>query len=411
MAAPRLALLTPHEAFYLIKSCFAVPKVLFLLRSAPAFRAMSLADFNRTTRDVLTTILNISLTDDGWSQAFLPVRWGGLGIRDVKVLAPSAYLSSRHSTISLVGAILPPYCSHMGDQAILAALEAWQRLAIGACPPQGEEAIRQRAWDGSICSAIYENIFSRADQSSQARLRAVASPDAGAWLHCLPVRNLGLSLNERELRIAAGLRLGASLVQPHSCHACEKEVDVTGHHGLSCKSSAGRQRRHALANEVLVRAIRAAGFLAVLEPGNLCRDDGKKRPDGATREAWSRGRDLVWDFTCPDTLAASYVAQSALNAGWAACRAEQNKRAKYARIEASDSFIFAPVAIETLGTWGASARDLCREIGAKIADKTRDPRSHFFLVQRLSLAVQRGNVVSVIGTFPPEDDSSSWFGD
>ena len=31
---PRLELLAPHEAFFLQKSCFTVPKLLFLLRSA-----------------------------------------------------------------------------------------------------------------------------------------------------------------------------------------------------------------------------------------------------------------------------------------------------------------------------------------------------------------------------------------
>ena len=279
---------------------------------------------------------------------------------------------------------------------------AWQAMAGNTSAPQGAETSRQRAWDEPICRAIYENLLSLADRSSQARLRAVASPDAGAWLHCLPIRNLGLCLNAREIRVATGLRLGVPLVCRHAC-ICGAEVDVTGHHGLSCKHSAGRQRRHALANDILVRAVRSAEVLAELEPNWLYSTDGRTRPDGATSEPWRRGDFLAWDFTCPDTLAASYVAQSAVAAGSAAIRAEQNKRAKYAYLAAQNSIIFAPVAIETLGTWGTAARDLCRDIGAQIAARTGDPRSHFFLVQRLGLAVQRGNAASVMGTHPRRD--------
>lgn len=115
------------------------------------------------------------------------------------------------------------------------------------------------------------------------------------------------------------------------------------------------------------------------------------------------GKTLAWDFTCPDTLAPSHVAQSATLAGSAAASAEQRKRAKYVQLITSNSVIFAPVAIETLGSWGISAVDLCRDIGTRLAAYTGDPRSHQFLVQRLSLAVQRGNAASVAGTQPRQD--------
>lgn len=43
-----------------------------------------------------------------------------------------------------------------------------------------------------------------------------------------------------------------------------------------------------------------------LEPTGLDRDDGKG-PDGATIVPWSMGKFLVWDFTCSETYAASYI--------------------------------------------------------------------------------------------------------
>ena len=112
---------------------------------------------------------------------------------------------------------------------------------------------------------------------------------------------------------------------------------------------------------------------------------------------------LVWDFTCPETLAPSHVARSSNVAGAAASTAEQNKRSKYARLVSANNVIFVPVAIETLGSWGLEAVDLCRDIGARLSAITGDPRSHSFLVQRLGLAVQRGNAASVSGTLPLGD--------
>ena len=242
----------------------------------------------------------------------------------------------------------------------------------------------------------------QADTVSRARLLASKSPGSGAWLNALPCSNFGLRLGNDELRIAVGLRLGCPLVRPHKC-VCGSEVDELGHHGLSCRRSAGRHRRHALANDVIVRAIRAAGVHAELEPSRLLRGDGK-RPDGASLDPWRTGLYLVWDFTCPDTLAPSHVLFSSSNAGSAAERAEAGKRTKYSELVSSGSYSFMPVAIETLGTWGPSALALCADIGRRLATESGDPRSHVFLSQRLSLAVQRGNAAAVIGTLPASDN-------
>jgi len=43
-----------------------------------------------------------------------------------------------------------------------------------------------------------------------------------------------------------------------------------------------------------------------------------------------------------------------------------------------------------------------QEIGRCIADITSDSRETTFLFQRLSVALQRGNAVSFLGTFPSD---------
>jgi hypothetical protein len=137
-----------------------------------------------------------------------------------------------------------------------------------------------------------------------------------------------------------------------------------------------------------------------LEPSGLLRGDGK-RPDGVTLIPWSRGRCLIWDFTCPDTLAQSHVLQSSLAAGSAASAAESNKRSKYEQLAVANTFV--PIAIETLGAWGPEALAVSSELGTRISAKTGETRSTSFLRQRLAIAVQRGNAASIRGTMVGQD--------
>ena len=74
------------------------------------------------------------------------------------------------------------------------------------------------------------------------------------------------------------------------------------------------QRGHGSINSIIHRALTSAKISSRLEPEGLSRSDGK-RPDGMSIVPWSSGRLLVWDATCPNTLAASYRGQATAEAG------------------------------------------------------------------------------------------------
>ena len=348
-------------------------------------------------KDLLSDTLNVNLEGMPELQVSLPIRYGGLGVRSVMALAPSAFLASSTASSQLITRLLPVSCVSVPDLGVAKALSLWQQLGATS-PPLGEDSSRQRSWDDPICKATFDRIFLLSDRLSQARLLAVSAPDSGSWIQTLPSRNLGLHLTDREIRVAVGLRLGAALVTPHPCVNCGTPVDRQGLHGLSCKSSAGRLRRHAQVNEVLARSLRKAEVGVDLEPQNLL-PNSELRPDGASRDRWTRGKSLAWDFTCPDTLAASHLPHTSIQAGAAAAKAEAHKRLKYAPLTQLGDYIFYPVAIETLGPWGESATELCRDLGARLARVTGEARSLTFLKQRISVAIQRGNAISVVNTY------------
>ena len=145
------------------------------------------------------------------------------------------------------------------------------------------------------------------DAKSRARLLAASSKESGAWLNALPVSSLGLRMDDDTIRIAVGLRLGSPLCRPHTCQHCGEAVDQSGTHGLSCHHSVGRHSRHAALNNLIHKTLSTAKIPSRLEPSGLCQSDGK-RPDGVSIVPWKSGKFLVWDATCPDTFAPSYLA-------------------------------------------------------------------------------------------------------
>ena len=62
-------------------------------------------------------------------------------------------------------------------------------------------------------------------------------------------------------------------------------------------------------------------------------------------------------------------------------------------------YCFVPLAVvETLRALGEEVVTFYRDIGRRIVVATGEPRSTQFLFQRLSIAIQRGNAASVLGT-------------
>ena len=62
------------------------------------------------------------------------------------------------------------------------------------------------------------------------------------------------------------------------------------------------------------------------------------------------GKNLVWDYTCRDTLAPSHIAGTSKETGKAAKEAESPKTTLY--LDLVNECEMVPVATETLGTWG-----------------------------------------------------------
>ena len=184
---------------------------------------------------------------------------------------------------------------------------------------------------------------------ARVRLLTTSSKVSGSWLHALPISSLGLRMDDNTITVTVGLRLGSTMCRPHSFQHCGAEVDHLATHGLSCRKSEGRHYRHVAVNDILYRTLASVHIPSRLEPSDLNRSNGM-RPDGVTMIPWKNGRLLVWDATCPDTLAPSYRCHATSSTGAVATLAEERKSHKYSFLVPSHSF--TPVAIESLGPIG-----------------------------------------------------------
>ena len=283
-----------------------------------------------------------------WKQATLPIKSGGLGIRSVVDLSASAFLASIHGADTLATHMLGRISPLVRDTSVSRATTFWsrltgtQQLSVPSSPTH-----LQKSWDDPVVSEVYQALVNgAANDGNRARLLAAATPHAGDWLKAIPASSLGLRLDNDSVRISAGLRLGASICSTFTC-ICGKMVDTQGGHVLSCTRSAGpgRQSRHSLINDLVLRAFTRAGIPATKEPSGLVPGTAL-RPDGATIIPWTQGRCLAWDVTCPDTLSVSSLAGSSGTAGFAAEQAARNKERKYQQLMSSHTFI--PIALETM---------------------------------------------------------------
>jgi hypothetical protein len=90
----------------------------YLFRTAPCTDSPKLPLCDGVLRESLVTNQNFDLDDHRWSQALLPLRWSGLGLRRVVSLAPSAYMASAANTAELMSSLLPTRLREVVDSEV-----------------------------------------------------------------------------------------------------------------------------------------------------------------------------------------------------------------------------------------------------------------------------------------------------
>jgi len=206
-------------------------------------------------------------------QASFAVSAGGLGVRTANQIVLPGFLSPMIGCTDLCRKLLPSRLQSMTgsfDRHFIDACEQWNRRTP-VIPPFDQ---RQKKWDLPLIDATLSLLLNTTpNQAAVARLSAVSPQHARAFLQA--INAIGTRMNDKSIRIAITLRLGAQVCAEHRCVCGARTVDIRLH-GLSCKKSKGRIARHTAVNGVIKRALLSADIPSRLEPAKLSHCDNKR---------------------------------------------------------------------------------------------------------------------------------------
>ena len=135
----------------------------------------------------------------------------GRGVRSARMLTPSAFLASAAATLPLQEAILSDFLAGVDDSSVHNAKTECTSQANTSEPSDALKHI-QRAWDVHITMAVYNSLLQTCSSPiDQARLKALATPHVGDWLHAPPLTSICLRLFDVAIRVATGYRLGTTI--------------------------------------------------------------------------------------------------------------------------------------------------------------------------------------------------------
>ena len=397
----------PHCEFVLLRSCLALPKVMFLLRALDTTPCADLLEeFDSITREALSNILGPPVSDLQWEQAKLPVSMGGAGLRAALDHAPVAYASSYLAAQPLVRNLLG-----RREEDAPAALP--QPLLDCITARQGEEATTEslegltqkmasQAIDLNNQSMLLNHYKAEGCTREIVRMASLGLPHSGDWLSVVPCPALGLYLRGPEFLVSLKYRLGVPVFLAEApCPACQRPSDIMGDHALGCARHGKRIARHNLLRDVLFESAAAASLGPVRE-GRYLLPGTSARPADILIPRWCGGKDAALDVTVTSPLANSNVVESARKAGAALDKAYNRKVQGAAEACRQQGLAFIPVAAETLGGLHPVAVEQVKKLGSALSRQTGqeegEAKRHLF--QRLSLHLMRGNAALLVNRSP-----------
>ena len=379
----------------LLRSCLALPKVAFALRtSPPSHTQQATVVFDNALLEALSDLAGGSLPEWAWLKASLPSSLGGLNIRRASLHAPAAYISSLDQSKLLVARILgrvPEASQHLAPALLdLATADRHDWCSI----EDVDVPLCLRHLSHSIDKASYIHLLTGApDTRSKALALSTAIPHAGDWLNIIPSHALGLHLHDWEFRLCLQYWLGLQMVEEGAqCPICHAVADPLGDHQVGCGGNGDRIHRHDSVRDALFSAAQTAALAPRKEVPSLI-PGTSSRPADVYLPNWMRGQPAALDVHVISTLQQLTLKEAAVTQGYALSVGEERKRAAHSEACHAVGVTFIPMVVETLGGWVEEAaltvKIIGRLQGLRLGIPPAQATRHLF--QRLAINLWRGN--------------------
>ena len=360
-----------------------------------------------------------TLSDAAWAQSSLPLRLGGLGIKDPLTLLPVARLAASLCFLER-GRLLcfpeetlcmpPDWKTHVrGLHGILGAsfepVNTW--LSLDAPAGVDAEHRSQRWWSNHLHKSRARLLLECLPLRDACRFTLQQMPGTAAWMEVTPSVALGTKFTGSEYRLLLRWSLGLPLFTGAAtdCPCCGQTMDVYGDHLVSCKYNQPTQRHHAV-RDALAQVLRDNGLSCRIEVAI----GGKRRPADVAIDGIDVRGPVAVDLLVHDPLGPSQARNPAtIKESLAA-----GELAKVTDEEAlchSNGFLFSPLGWHPWAGTGPKGTALLRRIGKIIAGDSQGwARTHklqafrqcltFALMQRVARQLQPALEISANHALP-----------
>lgn len=372
-------------------------------------------------------------TENQRKQLCLPIRLGGVGLRDTtELLADACRLSAAglaQGHLTEGHEALQPFKGESGQDLIsswhrlvASNTELWNEQEANINPESAPVVLRsvQQDYSKHIATKRYESLLnsccsSRAGKKMSARLKSLACRQSGAWLTVLPIHP-AVTLSNQDFSIGLRQRLGVPQMQNDTstlkvtcfCGTPLTPQDIDDH-AMTCKALSGTATmRHDKITGFWCRLCRKVGRATSLEPRLSLLKSHERLQEGrhATAAEGACGDILtvkpggivqVLDTSITHPAADTYMQKAATEAGAAAKLREISKIEKYAK-QGQHCYQFVPLVTETYGRLGTEAMKFLNEL----ADEASTPDSGIHkadfvrsALTEMSIALVRGNALKI----------------
>ncbi|XP_062512057.1 uncharacterized protein LOC134187899 [Corticium candelabrum] len=369
----------PQVELLLLRSCLSLCKLNHILRTVPPDKVLGqLQSFDINLRKTLESIVDCSLSESSWQQATLPIRLGGLGLREASRCHPAAYLSSCNSSRHLASYLLSMSSqwnmSYSDEgQAIVFPGESTAQDFLQLPLPDNNHKIdstSQHQLQLRLDSALWSSLKESASIRDRARLNTISGQHTGAWLRAIPNPNLGLSMPKREFSVALRIWLGIPIFpSPNSKRCpCGNIIDKFGDHLLGCNQGQSlTTKRHDALCEVVYNALLTDDSRCRREA--RCSSSNQTRPGDVYHPDFERGLPAYFDLSVRSSLQPSFLTQAASHPGAASDAGEMEKDERHHLNVSSTGSLFHPLVVETLGLWTAASLQVLKIIARRASFK------------------------------------------
>ena len=261
----------------------------------------------------------MGMPDSAWTQATLPMRLGGLGIRCPLQTQPAARVAALVGiemfgrervgvpdvALSLAAPDLISTIGTLREQLgpNFEPLAAWH-----ANPSQLASATIDHAsqhwWAEQVAMEQRSRLCQSGTARDMARLRSQDGPVANGWMSVLPSKALRTDIPDVDFRMLLRWWLGLPLLPTGctlpGCPLCEEPVDPFGDHFVCCSKN-GLTRRHNALRDAIFDVLMQSAIPAAKEVTSR----NRRRPADILLVAWERGRDVAVDLTVTHPLSLS----------------------------------------------------------------------------------------------------------